>query len=436
MGGFFRYSTTVDWQIPHFEKMLYDNGPLLALYSQAWAATNEPLFARVAGETADWVLAEMQAPEGGYYSTLDADSEGEEGLFYVWERDEARAAVGDEAWPVFAPLYGLDRDPNFEGRWHLHQMTGLAQAAATAGLDEDEAGARVAGARARLFERRGARVRPGRDEKILTAWNGLMIRGMAVAARHLGREDLADSAAAAVDFLRRELWRDGRLRVGWKDGRVGVPGFLDDHAFLLDGLLELLQVRWRDDWLGFATDVAEVMLERFADPAAGGFFFTADDQETLIHRPRPLADEATPSGNGVAARTLNRLGLLIGEPRYVEAAEGTLRMAWSSIREHPQAHCSLLDALEEQLAPVETLVLRGPPEALAQWHRTALLAYAPRRQVFAIPDDADLPAGLADKRPAEGPVGYRCVGPVCGPPITSLSALARALRETAEPAAG
>jgi hypothetical protein len=436
-GGFCRYSVDDYWMIPHFEKMLYDNGPLLALYSQAWAATNEPLFGRVAEETADWVLREMQAPEGGYYSTLDADSEGEEGRFYVWDREEARAQVGEAAWPVFAKLYGLDRDPNFEGRWHLHQVTDLAHAAAAAGVDEETARSRIADARARLFAQRETRVRPGRDEKILTAWNGLMIRGMAVAARHLGRPDLADSATRAVEFLRGAVWRDGRLRVGWKDGRAGTQGFLDDYAFLIDGLLELLQVRWRGELLGFCVELAEVLLARFADPVAGGFYFTADDQESLIHRPRPLADEATPSGNGVAARALNRLGLLIGEPRYVEAAEGALRMAWLQMREHPQAHCSLLDALEEHLAPVETVVLRGPAEALEQWRQTALLTYAPRRQVFAIPGDAEgLPAGLAEKASADGPVGYRCVGPVCGPPIRSLSELARALRETPEPASG
>jgi uncharacterized protein YyaL (SSP411 family) len=338
---------------------------------------------------------------------------------------------------VFAALYGLDRDPNFEGRWHLHRVTDLSHAAAAAGIDEEQAAARVDEARARLFERRATRVRPGRDEKILTAWNGLMIQGMAVAARHLGRAELADSATRAVDFLRGNVWRDGRLRVGCKDGRAGVEGFLDDYAFLLAGLLELLQVRWRGEFLAFCVELAEVLLGRFQDPAAGGFYFTADDQETLIHRPRPLADEATPSGNGVAARALNRLGLLIGEPRYVEAAEQTLRMAWPQIREHPQAHCSLLDALEEQLEPVETVILRGAPGALAPWHQTALLAYAPRRQVFAIPNDApDLPPGLAAKAPADGPVGYRCVGPVCGPPLRSLSELARALRETPETAPG
>ena len=436
-GGFCRYSVDDYWMIPHFEKMLYDNGPLLALYSQAWAATNEALFGRVASETADWVLREMQSPEGGYYATLDADSEGEEGKFYAWDRDEVRGLIGDEAWPVFAKLYGLDRDANFEGRWHLHQMTDLADAAASAGLEPERALELIDAARATLFEVREGRVRPGRDDKILTAWNGLMIRGMAIAARHLQRPDLAESAAQAVAFLRDSLWRDGRLRVSYKDGRADIPGYLDDYAFLLDGLLELLQVRWDSHMLLFATELADVLLEHFQDPEAGGFFFTADDQERLIHRPRPLADEALPAGNGVAARVLNRLGHLIGEPRYVEAAERTLRMARGAILELPHAHCALLDALEEQLEPVQTLILRGEPEALTEWHQTALLTYAPRRQIYAIPsDESDLPDGLAAKSAAAEPVGYLCEGPVCGPPLDSVAAMAAALRESPATASG
>ena len=431
MGGFFRYSTTADWQIPHFEKMLYDNGPLLALYSEAWAATNEPLFARVANATADWVMREMQAPEGGYYATLDADSEGEEGRFYAWDLDEVRAALDEESWPLIEKLYGFDRAANFEGRWHLHQMTDLANAAATAGMSEEQAQTCLDEARAKLFALREDRVRPGRDDKILTSWNALMIRGMAIAARHLHRPELADSALRAVDFLHAELWRDGRLRVSYKDGRADIPGYLDDHAFLIDALLELLQVHWRDDLLNFAIELAEVLLKHFADDDAGGFFFTADDQETLIHRPRPIADEAVPAGNGIAAKALNRLGHLIGEPRYVDATERTLRMAWSQMNEHPQAHCSLLDALEEQLYPVEILIIRGATATRPNWHDVAMLNYAPRRLVYAIPADAaDLPPGLAAKKPAEGPVAYLCRGPVCGPPIDSVEALVEALRET------
>ena len=430
-GGFCRYSVDDQWMIPHFEKMLYDNGPLLALYSQAWAATNEALFGRVADETAEWVLREMQAPEGGYYSTLDADSEGEEGRFYAWDADEVRELLGEEAFGPFAEVFGLDREPNFEGRWHLHTYQPVASVAQSRGITAEALQTQLEDARTKLFEARSRRVRPGRDDKILTAWNGLMIRGMAIAARHLQRTDLADSAEAASDFVRGELWRDGRLLACWKDGRARFPAYLDDYAFMLDGVIELLQIRWDGALLRFATDLADTLLARFMDAEHGGFFFTADDHEALIHRPRPFSDDATPSGNGVAALALGRLGHLLGETRYLDAAEATLRAAAAPMAQMPYAHCSLLDALEEQLYPPEIIIVRGTPEAMSEWLRTALLMYAPRRLVFAIPADApSLPEGLATKAPRGDVTAYLCRGTSCSPPIESLAALTSALRET------
>ena len=431
-GGFCRYSVDDQWMIPHFEKMLYDNGPLLALYSQAWAATNESLFAAVAEETADWVLREMQAEDGGYYSTLDADSEGEEGRFYVWQAEEVRRLLGAERFATFAEVFGLDQPPNFEGQWHLHTFQHPATVASTRDLDLDELQMQLDQSRQLLLEARSLRVRPARDEKILTAWNGLMIRGMAIAARHLQRPDLADSAVAATRFIRDQLWRDGRLQACFKDGRARFPAYLDDYAFLLDGVLELLQIRWDDGLLEFASGLADALLEHFMDREQGGFFFTADDHEALIHRPRPFSDDATPSGNGVAALALGRLGHLLGETRYIEAAEGTLRAAAEPLAQLPFAHCSLLNALEEQLDPPEIIIIRGTPEAMGDWLRTALLMYAPRRLAFAIPADAgSLPPGLASKAPCGDAVAYFCHGTSCSPPLESLSALTSALRESA-----
>jgi len=431
-GGFCRYSVDDFWMIPHFEKMLYDNGPLLALYSEIWAVTNEPLFGRVAAETGEWVIREMQSPEGGYYSTLDADSEGEEGRFYVWDRAEVEEILDEDEYRCFATSYGLDRRPNFEGRWHLHTYRSATDIANESGLDADEVAATLARARGKLLAAREARIRPGRDEKVLTAWNGLMIRGMAVAARHLQREDFADSAARALDFIRGRLWTDDRLKACWKDGRARFPAYLDDYAFMLDGVLELLQLRWRTDWLGFAMSLADAMLAHFQDDAHGGFFFTADDHESLLYRPRPLADEALPSGNGVAARALARLGYLLGEPRYLEASDRTLRMAAGALTQMPHAHCSLLDAVEESLAPPETVIIRGTPGPAEQWRQTASLVYSPRRQVFAIPPgEAGLPEGLAAKAPATDTVAYVCRGTVCEAPLTSLSRLAESLRTSA-----
>ncbi|MGB5627754.1 MAG: thioredoxin domain-containing protein, partial [Woeseiaceae bacterium] len=337
-GGFYRYSVDRYWQIPHFEKMLYDNGPLLASYAQASIATGEKLFADAANATADWMLADMRDDNGGFYATRDADSEGHEGLFYLWDPDTARDLLGDD-YAVFARRFGLDKDANFEGRWHLTVRQPIS---------DDEAVV-IERAKRVLLAERAKRVAPGRDEKQLTAWNALAIRGLAIAGRSLDRPELIDAAAAAVDFLQARLMREGRLLASYKDGEARFPAYLDDHAFLLDALLELLQARWNTGHLAFAQQIAELLLEHFEDHDNGGFWFTANDHEELIHRSKPLADEAVPSGNGVAAFALQRLGFLLGETRYLDAAERTLRAAWRAIDEYPHGHVSLLAALEEYL---------------------------------------------------------------------------------------
>ncbi len=435
-GGFFRYAVDQRWEIPHFEKMLYDNAQLLALYAQAWAATGQALFATVAEETAAWALREMLAPQGGFYSALDADSEGGEGAYYIWEREAVQALLSEPEYRAFAPAFGLDGPPNFEGRWHLRR---------TAGETGDEAGRDLLkGACARLLKARAKRTPPARDEKILTAWNALMIRGLAMAARLLApraREDTKHAtweaaATRALDFIRAELWRDGRLRACWTAGRTGPPAYLDDHAFLLDALLEHLQLRWRPEDLGFASDLAEALLSHFMDTEKGGFYFTAHDHEPLIHRPKPYGDEALPSGNGVAARALLRLGHLLGETRYLQAAEACLRNAWSAVQELPYGHGALLDALDELLTPPTLIVLRGQPDMLRHWQRAALQAYDPRRLVFAIPDTVTgLPAALGARAPVgeRKAVAYLCRGTHCEPPITRLEDFQVALQETASP---
>ena len=433
-GGFCRYSVDDRWMIPHFEKMLYDNGPLLALCCDAWQATGDGLFRDAAAATADWAIAEMQSPEGGYYSSLDADSEGEEGRFYVWDRDEIAALLEPAELRLVTPLYGLDRSPNFEGKWHLHGYRTLEDVAAELGLEEAQARALLRGAQAKLYAARARRVRPGRDEKVLTSWNALMIKGMARAARVLGRAEYLDSAERALAFIGATLWRDGRLLASYKDGTAHLNGYLDDHALLLDALLELLQTRFRRADLDWATALAEVLLAQFQDAERGGFFFTSADHERLIQRPKPMADESMPSGNGVAAYALQRLGHLLGEPRYLQAAEGTLRFAADAIRRLPYAHATLLMALDEYLSPGEVLVIRGAAGAgeadgLASWQAAAADAYAPRRLALAIPAGAEgLPPSLAAMPPGERMRAYRCRGTQCEPPIESLEALTRAMR--------
>jgi uncharacterized protein len=280
-----------------------------------------------------------------------------------------------------------------------------------------------------LLTLRSMRVWPGRDEKILTSWNALMIRGMAIAARTLDREDLAASATRALEFIRGTLWRDGRLLATYKDGRAHLNAYLDDYVYLADAVLELQQVRFRSDELAFARDLLDVVLERFADPD-GGFFFTSADHEALIHRSKSFSDDATPAGNGIAAFVLQRMGHLLGDTRYLLAAEQTLRAAWPLLEKYPHAHTSLLIALEELLSPPETVILRGRADTIDSWRRELARLYAPRRMVLAVPSDiGNLPPALADK-PARGEaVAYVCKGSVCSAPLESLSALANHLRQ-------
>ena len=428
-GGFCRYSVDEYWMIPHFEKMLYDNGALLAVYAQAALASSDPLYARVAQETAEWTLREMQSPQGGYYSSLDADSEGHEGKFYVWDRSDIEAHLSAEEFAVFAPRYGLDQPANFEGRWHLHVAASLEDTARQAGRPVAQIAALLDGARAKLLALRARRVRPARDEKVLTSWNALMIRGLALAARALGRDELGESASRALDFIRSTLWRDGRLLATWMDGRAHLNAYLDDYVYLADAVLELQQLRFSAPELEFARQLLEVVLRHFADAEAGGFYFTADDHEALIHRSKVFADDATPAGNGIAARVLLRMGHLLGEPRYLAAAERTLRAAWPALAQHPQAHVSLVTALEELLDPPEIVILRGEARTIEGWRVELARQYAPRRVVLAIAAQTpDLPPALADKTSRAAPVAYVCRGSSCAAPVDSLEALTEQLR--------
>ncbi len=411
-GGFCRYSVDERWEIPHFEKMLYDNGPLLGLCADAWTLTREPLYARVAEETATWVVREMQAAEGGYYSSLDADSEGEEGKYYVWNRAELARLLTPEESALAARRWGFAGPPNFENRhWH----------AKIAGELRPEEQALLDSARQKLFAARERRIRPGRDDKILTSWNALMIEGMAHAARVFDRADWLASARRAMDSIRATMWRDGRLLATARDGRAHLDAYLDDHAFLLAALLELMQAEFRGDDLAFAVELADTLLAHFEDAMTGGFFFTAHDHETLIHRPKAGHDNATPAGNGIAAFALQRLGHLLGETRYLSATEKTLKLFWPHFKEGQGGFGSLLRALEEALAPPEIIVLRGPAEQMAHWRRA--LGARPRRMVLALPNGtADLPAILA-KPESDHVNAWVCRGVSCSAPTANLEAL-------------
>ena len=413
-GGFARYSVDAEWTIPHFEKMLYDNGPLLRLYADAWSVARNPLFARVAVETAAWVMREMQSPEGGYYSSIDADSEHEEGKFYVWNPDEVRSLLSSEEYAVLAPHYGLDGPPNFENsHWHLRVAGTLAADAAPL----------LASGRRKLFEAREKRVRPGRDDKVLVSWNALMIAGMARAAVVFGRGDWLASAKKALGFIRGSMWRNARLLATYKDGKAHLNAYLDDYAFLLAALLELLQAEFDPGELAFAEDLADVLLEQFEDRDKGGFFFTSHDHEKLIHRPKPGYENATPSGNGVAAFALQRLHFLTGESRYALAAERTLAQFHSELAERPHGHATLLAALEEHQRPTRTVIVRGPKSELDRWRGALAQHYAPQTMVVAIGADVSGLPPVLDKPAGREASAWVCEGTVCLAPIDRLETL-------------
>lgn len=411
-GGFCRYSVDERWEIPHFEKMLYDNGPLLGLYADAWAMTGNNAFRRVAEGIAGWLLREMTAPEGGFYSSLDADSEGQEGKFYVWERAELDSVLTPQESVLAGRHWGLAGPPNFErSHWHLKVETPLG---------EDEL-ALIESARTKLFAVREQRIRPGLDDKILTAWNALMIEGLAHAARIFDRPDWLDAACRALDFLHQEHWRDGRLMATSRHGRAQLPAYLDDYAYLLAAVLELLQAEYRAEYLHFARQLADALLMYFEDEVTGGFYFTAHDHETLIQRPKNCHDGAMPSGNGVAAIALQRLGHLLGEVRYLEAARRTLETFWPQLKRQTGGSASLLWALEETLMPPPIVILRGPAEDLPEWqHRLASYRAV---IALALPNGTtDLPSALA-KQETPHVNAWVCQGVKCFMPIANFAML-------------
>lgn len=428
-GGFCRYSVDDYWMIPHFEKMLYDNGPLLTLYSQAYQALHEPGFKDTAIAIADWTIREMQAPEGGYYSSLDADSEGIEGKYYVWDLDELQSLLTTEEFAIIEHRFGLGKGPNFEDKYHLHEFETFAETADHLKLKESQCQLLWQQAREKLFSARQKRIRPGRDEKVLTSWNALMIKGMLTACRVFNREDYLDSAQRALTFIRTTMHQDRRLLASYKDGKAHLNAYLDDYAFLLDAILESLQTQWSSEHLDFAVEIAQVMLDQFQDKENGGFYFTGEDHEALIQRPKLSADEATPAGNGVAAYSLLRFGYLLTDTKLIEAAERTVESASYQISNTPMAHGSLLHVLEEILQPPKTIILRGEQAEIAHWQRLCQKDFLPSTMVYAIPkDENNLPESINSKFSVENKIlAYICEGMSCQNPIDSEEELLRNL---------
>jgi len=428
-GGFYRYSVDKKWTIPHFEKMLYDNAQLLPLYVDTSIATHDDSFARIATETAAWVINEMQSPEGAYYATLDADSEGQEGIYYTWSNNELTSLLNARELAAMTQIYGLEDEPNFEGRWHLNVAISPELASEQLDMPVENLTELLRGAKQKLLGQQNQRIKPGRDEKILTAWNGLMIYAMAHAGRVLAHADYLDSASRAVDFIRDNLWHEGRLLATTKDNQSRLNAYLDDYVFVIYGILELLQSRWSTDNLRFATELMFVVLDHFEDKDHGGFFFTSDDHESLLYRPKTGSDDSVPSGNGIAAQVLLGLGHLVNEPRFLDAAERTLTAFSEELNQNASSCGALLSALEEFLHPGEIVLLRGNGGTMQEWSGLCHAEYRPGRRCYSLPTNDDaLPSSLGERKILGEITAYICRGTTCLPPVTDKNNFISSLR--------
>jgi uncharacterized protein YyaL (SSP411 family) len=364
-GGFHRYSVDAEWLVPHFEKMLYDNALLSRIYLHTYLVTHNPLYSRIVEEILNYVMREMTSPEGGFYSTQDADSEGEEGKFYVWTLEEVKADLLVDDFPLFISTYGVTEQGNFEGKNILHVVQDAETVADEAQLSVGEVQAALARAREMLFTRREHRIKPGRDEKVLTSWNGLMLRSFAEAGRYLSRPDYVQVAVKNAEFLLGKMQEDGRLLRTYKDGRAHLKGFLEDYAFLADGLLALYEATFDQRWFSEARRLMNEAIRLFADEQDGGFFDTGIDQEELVSRPKEIMDNAIPAGNSVAVSALLQLAAFTGEASYRERAENYLLPIATRMVQHPQAFGYALGALDFALSASQEIAIIGDPHDAA-----------------------------------------------------------------------
>jgi uncharacterized protein YyaL (SSP411 family) len=443
-GGFARYSTDERWLVPHFEKMLYDNALLALCYTEAYQRSGEPAYREVVEETLGWVVREMTSPEGPFYSTLDADSEGVEGKFYVWTEQEILEQLGEANGRLFCTVYGVEESGNWddphapgEPKNVLHRARTLTQVAKMEHLDEAEVRSRIDAARRVLFQARERRVRPGLDDKILTAWNGLMIAAFSRAAQAFDRPDYTNVASRAADFiLTRMRGPDGRLL---RTCKVGVParlnGYLEDYAYLIDALVSLYETTFEPRWVKSALELADILVDQFSDPEGGGFFFTGRDHETLIARGKDPYDNATPSGNAMAVTGLLRLVKLTGRTDLWRQAESTLGLYGQLMAEHPSAVGQMLVALDFYLGPTQEIALVGDPAAedTRRVLRAVRSGFRPNQVVAFLKPGEAVPAEiplLADRSSIDGQATtWVCQDFTCQAPLVGAEAAERFLKQ-------
>ena len=430
-GGFHRYAVDAIWLVPHFEKMLYDNAQLARTYLDAFRLFDEPDYARIATETLGYVVEEMTSPEGGFYATQDADSEGEEGKFYVWSLAEIESILGPDDGRIFAAYYGVMPGGNFEGHTILSMPRPVHRVAQELGLSMEELEATVSGSKARLYEARAKRIWPGRDDKIITSWNGMMLRALAQATRTLKRDDYPQVAVTNATFLLSNLAHDGRLFRTYKDGIAKIDGFLEDYANLIDGLISLYEATFDRRWIDEAMRLAESMIREFAGEGGRGFFDTASSAEQLVSRPRDLHDGATPSGNAVAISVLFRLYLFTGREDFQSRAIDVLSMMSRPMAEQPLGFGRFLATLDAYTGTHREIAIVGHPcdpcvrefaEAVySRFEPNAILGYVD-------PADPDSIEGMPflEYRPMqkERATAYLCEHFSCMPPVHEPADLA------------
>jgi hypothetical protein len=428
-GGFARYSVDARWLVPHFEKMLYDNAQLARVYLHAWQVTGDELYRRIAEETLDYVLREMRHQDGGFYSSLDADSEGVEGKFYVWSATEIRDALGEEA-DLFMRVYGVSEEGNWEGHNILNVHLDPHGLAEQIGADPDDLAARLGAARDRLYEIRSERIWPGLDDKVLTSWNGLMLAAFAEAGIAMRRRDYIEAARANAEFLYRTMRADsGRLFRTWRAGsEPKYNAYLEDYAYLAEGLLALYEATFEARWADWARELAGLMVIHFHDENNGGFFDTSDDHEELIHRPKDLQDNAVPSGNAVAATVLLKLSLLTGNGDYWQLAEQSIGTMAKFMRQYPNGFGQWLNAAIFMQSKPKELALVGNEDELAPLLQVVRNEYRPF-QVIAVSTDDEAALPLLEGRPKVDGKGtaYVCQQFVCQAPVTEPDELAAQL---------
>ena len=429
-GGFARYSVDNDWRVPHFEKMLYDNAQLALVYLHGYQVTGETKFRLVCEETLDYILREMAHPEGGFYSSLDADSEGEEGKFYVWTQDEIQAALGPD-FDFFKAAYGITPQGNWEGKTVLQRALDDPSLAAHFKLDQEAVRLKLAEAHRKLLVVRGQRIRPGTDDKILVMWNALMLSAFAEAGRALGRKEYIETAARNARFLLDNLYVENRLHRSWREGQAKHNAYLEDYAALILGLLDIYQSDFNNEWFEMASRLAGEMVDHFTDPD-GGFFDTRDDHEALLVRPKDVQDNATPSGNAMACEALLKLAAFTDEGRYRDMAEKTLGQVVDFSTRYPTSFARWLSAADFALANVKqvAVVHKTGVDDLGKFVQVVQSGFRPNQVLAAssVPLPSNAPALLQD-RPLKdgGTTVYVCEGFVCKNPVTTISELEKLL---------